>query len=269
MCAEYLNDKNYFGFITLPINIKDPDEFIEKNGVNNFITLEKSNKSIELAYIEYLFVEYNITDPKHKTITENLIKKDFIEKIKDKNLSKNYQSFFYNYIKNKLFNLQNNAKNSPKISSEIQKKDINATTLDLDKQFLNKIEQTILKIIISNLETINNNTEGFEAYDFLEVLSTLEFTNQKYEEYFKNICIIIDDNKDENKSDNKNNSIKSLFYQFYDENFKLKQQDLMERIRHFVKQHKTKIMQMQISNAIKNDNTSLAQTLISELQHMQ
>jgi DNA primase len=173
-----VNENNKIYFSIMPKG-EDPDDFIKKNGKDEFIDFLKSKKIIQSYIWDVYLAEVNINNPfeiskfekKIKSlcyvIKDEILKKyileDFLSKLKNLTPNQNYKKSFIPYVK-KNFNLLSETKQLYREKSNFSKAEIK--------------ERSILYILLNYLNTAKNK---------LDDLSRIDFSNEQNNEFKKKI----------------------------------------------------------------------------------
>jgi len=173
-----VNENNKIYFSIMPKG-EDPDDFIKKNGKDEFIDFLKSKKIIQSYIWDVYLAEVNINNPfeiskfekKIKSlcyvIKDEILKKyileDFLSKLKNLTPIQNYKKSFTPYVK-KNFNLLSETKQLYREKSNFSKAEIK--------------ERSILYILLNYLNSAKNK---------LDDLSRIDFSNEQNNEFKKKI----------------------------------------------------------------------------------
>ena len=271
MCFKVLDENTYFGFITLQNGIKDPDELITKFGLESFLVNIKNHKTIQQAYLDHLLKSFNILEPENKTKLQKTIQNQCVSQIQNKTLAKNYNDFFNYSIKQEEFRLKyNNKKNKNHhiIESNINKGIISSdnkstNNIQQSKIIINKIENNIIKILVSNANLITNQN----CDDIMELIN-INFCNNLYSDKYYTISNAIIQNI-ENKEFL--NQVHSLFLEFYDIDLKVNDfSTMIANIKQLIKQHQIKNLESQILQHSTNSDTndSVFESLYNDLSRI-
>jgi|GEM_PF-4995633 len=255
MCFKYLADDNYFGFVSLPAEVKDPDEMIDKYGLEAFLNCVNNNLSIQKLFIDTLLKQHDIIKPQEKTALEAKVKSLCIDVLTSKNLAKNFANFFYETIKNVEFASKYKSKNKRvNLAKQLGFSVVMSEDFAVQsKIFLDKLEINLLKLLVSNCHLISNN------YDDLLEMFNLNFTNAKNEQVFEQICELLCSEWQDAAG------VKSLLSQFYDAGFeKPNYQQLVATICNLLKQHNIRTLEELLHSTVKNNDGSEAQLQLTK-----
>jgi DNA primase len=161
-----INENNKIYFSIMPKG-EDPDDFIKKNGKDEFTKFLKSRKVIQSYIWDVYLSEVNTSNPfeiskfekKIKslcyTIKDETLKKyileDFLSKLKDLTPIQNFKKVFTPYAK-KNFNILNETKKLHREQSNFSKAEIK--------------ERSILYILLNHLSSVKNKLEDLLKIDF-------------------------------------------------------------------------------------------------------
>jgi len=188
-----INDNNKIYFSVMPKG-EDPDDFIKKNGKNQFVDFLKSKKIIQTYIWDVYLSEVNTNNPfeiskfekkikslcyaiKDETLKKYILE-DFLSKLKDLTPIQNFKKVFTPYVK-KNFNILNETKQLHREQSNFSKAEIK--------------ERSILYIILNYLDS---------AKSKLDDLIKIDFSNEQNNELKKVLInqIKTDDTFESNKS---------------------------------------------------------------------
>ena len=183
-----VNESNKIYFSILPTG-EDPDDFIKKNGKEEFINFLKSKKIIQSYIWDTYLSDVNANNPfeiskfekKIKSvcygIKDEVLKKyileDFLEKLNSLTPIQNYKKSFTPYAK-KNFKILNETKQLYKEKNHFSKAEIK--------------ERSILYILLNYLNSVRNK---------LEELLEINFTNEQNENLKKDIINFVDKDRSE------------------------------------------------------------------------
>jgi DNA primase len=187
-----INENNKIYFSVMPKN-QDPDDYIKKNGKDNFFNLLKEKKIIQHYIWELYSDKINISDPYAVSKFEKEIKKlcysikdetlrkyileDFLEKIRSFTPIQNNKSNYFNYQKKNFKALEATKelfkKNNHFTKEQLKEFSILFIMLNYPKVSVHKSEE-LSELNFSNIQ--NNNLKK----EILDVLSNQETDDNKY-----------------------------------------------------------------------------------------
>jgi DNA primase len=208
-----INENNKIYFSILPKG-EDPDDFIKKNGKENFIEFLKSKKIIQTFIWDTYLSEVNTNNPfevskfekKIKSvcyaIKDEILKKyileDFLEKLKNLTPIQSNKRSFSSYTKRNL-KILNETKQIHKEKNHFSKAEIK--------------ERSILYILLNHLESVKNK---------LEELSGIDFTIEQNQNLKQDIITFSKTNNSLNKNESEIGSKYKILIDDIDKNINLK-----------------------------------------------
>jgi len=204
-----INDNNKIYFSVMPKG-EDPDDFIKKNGKNQFVDFLKSKKIIQTYIWDVYLSEVNTNNPfeiskfekkikslcyaiKDETLKKYILE-DFLSKLKDLTPIQNFKKVFTPYVK-KNFNILNETKQLHREQSNFSKAEIK--------------ERSILYIILNYLDSAKSKLDDLLKIDFsneqnnelkkvlinqLKTDDTFESNKPKIDEKYNNLINEIEKN---------------------------------------------------------------------------